>query len=344
MKLRPEQTRMFREAAEAPSVVQLQLERNRATVARIAARLQSSEPRFVITVARGSSDHAACFAKYLLETQTGHFTVSAGPSIASVYGKTMDFRDSVCLLISQSGASPDLLAMARAAREGGSFVLAMVNVGDSPLASLADEVLELHAGAETSVAATKSFIASLAATLQLVAAWKKDAALERALRGAPAKLQESWELDWSAALEPLSSSKDLYVLGRGIGLGIAYEAALKLKEVCGLHAEGFSSAEVLHGPVTIAQPRFPVLVLAQDDQALPGLRDLLGELAARDVRLITAGVEQEGALNLPFVAAHPLVEPMLRIQGFYRLANALSVRLGLDPDQPPHLKKVTATI
>lgn len=344
MKLKPEQTRMFLEAAEAPSVVELQLERNRATVARIAARLQHSNPRFVITVARGSSDHAACFAKYLVETQTGLFTVSAGPSIASVYRKTMDFRDSVCLLISQSGASPDLLAMARAAREGGSFVIAMVNVGDSPLAALADEVLELHAGTETSVAATKSFIASLAATLQLVAAWKKDTALEAALQKAPAKLQASWELDWSAALEPLSSSKDLYVLGRGVGLGIAYEAALKLKEVCGLHAEGFSSAEVLHGPVTIAQPRFPVLVLAQDDQALPGIQDLLGELAAREVRLITAGVEQAGALNLPFVAAHPLVEPMLRIQGFYRLANALSVRLGLDPDQPPHLKKVTATV
>ena len=341
--MKAEQTRMFQEAAEAPAVVQRQLERNRAAVARIAGRLRETEPRFVITVARGSSDHAACFTKYLVETQTGLFTVSAGPSIASVYERAMDFRDSVCLVISQSGASPDLLAMARAARAGGSFVIAMVNVGDSPLASLADEVLELHAGEETSVAATKSFIASLSAALQLVAAWKNDAALEQSLQEAPDKLQASWELDWSPALAPLTSSNDLYVLGRGMGLGIAYEAALKLKEVCGLHAEGFSSAEVLHGPVTIAQPRFPVLVLAQDDQALPGIRELLSDLAGREVRLITAGVTQSGALTLPFASAHPAVEPLLRIQSFYRLANALSVRLGLDPDQPPHLEKVTAT-
>lgn len=334
---------MFQEAAQAPSVVQAQLDRNRAVVSRIAGRLRQIRPRFVITVARGSSDHAACFAKYLVETKTGLFTVSAGPSIASVYKRTMDFRDSVCLLISQSGASPDLLAMAEAARKGGSLVIAMVNVADSPLAGLADEVLELHAGAETSVAATKSFIASLAAIVQLVAAWKGDGELEAAIEEAPAGLQSSWELDWSDALAPMSSSRDLYVLGRGVGLGVAYEAALKLKEVCGVHAEGFSSAEVLHGPVTIAQPDFPVLVLAQDDQAMPGISQLVDDLAGREVRLITAGVQHPAALNLPFVSAHPAVEPILRIQSFYRLANALSVRLGLDPDSPPHLKKVTAT-
>ena len=189
-------------------------------------------------------------------------------------------------------------AAASAARKGGAFVVALVNVADSPLADLADEVIELHAGAETSV----------------------------------------------AALEPLSNADDLYVLGRGLGFGVACEAALKFKEVCGLHAEGFSSAEVLHGPVTIARANFPVLVLAQNDQTLPGMRELVNQLAARDVKLITAGLSHPAAINLPAPGGHPVIEPVLRIQSFYRMANALSLRLGLNPDCPPYLQKVTSTV
>ena len=139
MHIEPTTTRMFREAAEAAGVVQRQLDCNRDVVARIAHRLKADKPPFIITVARGSSDHAAAFAKYLFETQTGLFTASAGPSVFSVYHRRMAFSNSLCILISQSGASPDLLAAASAAREAGAFVVAVVNVTDSPLASLADE-------------------------------------------------------------------------------------------------------------------------------------------------------------------------------------------------------------
>lgn len=337
-------TRMFCEAAESGQVVQTQLLKNASTVVRIARRLKAAPPPFIVTVARGSSDHAACFAKYLFETQTGLFTASAGPSIFSVYHRKMTFSNSLCLLISQSGASPDLLSAAAAAREAGAFVVAVVNVGNSPLAALADEVLELHAGPETSVAATKSFIASLSAIIQMTASWQNNRELEEALQYAPAHLQEAWDSNWDQALEPLSKSDDLYVLGRGLGLGIAYEAALKFKEVCALHAEAFSSAEVMHGPVTIARTGFPVLVLAQSDESLHGIRTLATDLAERGVKLMTAGLSVPGAIDLPSPDTHPVIEPMLRIQSFYRMANALSVNLGLDPDQPPFLKKVTETV
>ena len=337
-------TRMFSEAAEASHVVQRQVDRNAATAARIGQKLREMGPRHIVTVARGSSDHAACYIRYLIETRSGVVTASAGPSVYSVYETPMKLKDSVFLVISQSGASPDLLAVAEAARRGGAYVVALVNVADSPLSGLADEVLELHAGPETSVAATKSFIASLSAAVQMVAAWQGVDDLDTALGQAPESLRQAWVCDWSAAIEPISRSRNLYVLGRGLGLGIAYEAALKFKEVCGLHAEAFSSAEVLHGPVTIAQEAFPVLVMAQSDQTYPGVCQLVENLAERGVHLMTAGLQHAGAINLPAVSGHPVIEPLLRIQSYYRMANALSLHLGLDPDSPPFLQKVTATL
>jgi len=335
---------MFTEASEAPDTVQKQLDRNAQTVQRIGRQLKHLKPGFILTCARGSSDHAATYAKYLLEIRTGLFVASAAPSVNSVYNTQMNFSGCVCLLISQSGASPDLLSVATAARQGGAYVIALVNVADSPLANLADEVLELHAGAETSVAATKSFIASISAVIHLLTAWREEPELYRALQDAPGSLRTAWEADWSAAIEPISKTRDLFVLGRGLGLGIAYEAALKFKEVCGLHAEGLSSAEVLHGPVTIARAEFPVLVLAQNDQTLAGVQDLLNRLAQRKVSLITAGVHHDQAINLPTYRDHPAIEPMLRILSFYRMVNQLSLQLGLNPDCPPYLQKITATV
>jgi glucosamine--fructose-6-phosphate aminotransferase (isomerizing) len=300
-------TMMQKEAAEAAEVVQSQLEHNGPIVERIGSRLREIEPRLIVTCARGSSDHAATFGKYLLESSTGLFTASAAPSIHSVYERDMHFDNTLCVFISQSGASPDLLAAAEAARLGGAFVVALVNVDDSPLASLAHEVLPLRAGDEISVAATKSFIASLAALVHLASSWCADEKLEKELRGAPALLHEAWN-------------------------------------VCGLHAEAFSAAEVLHGPIAIADDNFPMLVYAQNDKTRPGIDALLETLTDRGMTVITAGVTKDGAISLPTPASHPAIEPMLRIQSFYRMANELSIRLGRNPDTPPNLKKVTATV
>ena len=337
-------TRMHAEAAQGAQVVRDQLFSNAEEMERLGERLRLLAPRAVVTCARGSSDHAATFAKYLIETRLGVLTSSAAPSVSSVYDTRPDLTNSVCLAISQSGASPDLLAAVSKAREAGAMIVALVNAKKSPLAERADHVVPLCAGVETSVAATKSFIASLAAIVHLVSCWAEDRELSEALRKAPRHLERAWSLDWNIAVERLKPATDLFVVGRGMGLGIAQEAALKLKETCGLHAEAISAAELRHGPMALVRPGFPVLVFSQNDEARAGVELLATELAARKADVMIAGSRCPGAVHLPSEPAHPVIEPMLIAQTFYRMANALSLARGLDPDRPPNLSKVTETV
>lgn len=337
-------TRMFLEAAEAGDAVARQLAANADLVVEVAATLRARPPRGVLTCARGSSDHAATFAKYLIETRLGLLTASAAPSVSSLYGGAPDRSDMLAIGISQSGKSPDILAAMHAAREGGARTLAMVNVADSPLAADADMTLPLHAGPELSVAATKSYIASLAGLLHLVARWADDAALLDAVDASPALLRDAWQCDWSAMVDRLTGARGLYVIGRGLGFGIAQEAALKFKETCGLHAEAFSAAEVRHGPMALVGPDFPLLVFRQGDETADGVDELVADVLARGGDVLVTGGSVAGAIQLPHPPAHPAVEPMLQIQSFYRAANALSLRRGYDPDRPPLLAKVTETV
>jgi glucosamine--fructose-6-phosphate aminotransferase (isomerizing) len=342
--LQPERTRMFAEAAESAAALRQQFQRNHADLLSIGAVLRKQAPRTVVTCARGSSDHAATFAKYLIETQAHVITASAAPSVSSIYLARQDLRGCLFLAISQSGRSPDLIATAEAARGAGATVIALVNAEDAPLAKIAHHTVPLCAGSERSVAATKSFITALAAIVHLVAAWTDDAALLSGLQSAPDLLDRAWELDWTAALDVLDSAQHLFVIGRGLGLGIAQEAALKCKETSGLHAEAFSSAEVLHGPQALLSPQFPALLLSQHDDTRDGVAALAADLVSRDVPVLAAGVTAPGTIVLPTLKAHPVIEPLLLIQSFYRLVNMLAVRRGHNPDQPPHLRKVTRTL
>ncbi len=337
-------TRMHIEAGQAAQAVRDQLFANAEDMERLGERLRRLAPRAVVTCARGSSDHAATFAKYLIETRLGVLTSSAAPSVSSVYDTHADLGNSVCLAISQSGASPDLLAAVGKAREAGAMVVALVNAKDSPLAQRADHVVPLCAGPETSVAATKSFIASLAAIIHLVSRWAEDRELSEEIRKAPKHLERAWNLDWSAVVEHLKTANNLFVVGRGMGLGVAQEAALKLKETCGLHAEAVSAAELRHGPMALVRPGFPALVFSQNDETRAGIEALGAELVARKADVMIAGSRCQGALHLASEPAHPVIEPMLIIQTFYRMANALSLARGLDPDRPPNLRKVTETV
>jgi glucosamine--fructose-6-phosphate aminotransferase (isomerizing) len=335
---------MYREAAQAPEAVREQLQANAARVAQLARRLRDTPPRAVVTCARGSSDHAATFARYLIETRIGLLTSSAFPSVTSVYAARPDLSGTVVLAISQSGASPDLLAAVSSARTAGARIVALVNTQDSPLAQLSDELLPLHAGAERSVAATKSYIASLAAIVHLIALWSGDAQLAAALKQTPELLARAWELDWNAAVAALTGARNLYVIGRGLGLAVAQEAALKLKETCALHAEAVSAAELRHGPMALVRPGFPLLVFAQDDESRAGVTQVASELAARGAAVLLAGTAAPRATQLPTEAAHPVIEPLLLAQSFYRMASALALARGVDPDHPPHLQKVTETV
>lgn len=343
--LRPESTLLHREAAEAADTVARQLERNDAVVRELAASLRAHAPPFVATCARGSSDHAATYAKYVIETQTGCVTASASPSVESIYAIPLRLRDALYVVISQSGASPDLLRSAAAAREAGARVVALVNAENSPLAALADTVIPLQAGPEKSVAATKSFIGSLSATLHLVAHWRGDTQLLDGLHALPGQLRQAFELDWSTLVAGLADMHDLFVLGRGYGLAAAQEAALKLKETCALHAEAFSSAEVRHGPMELVGPRLPVLLFAQQDDALAGVLATARDFRQRGAAVWAAAPGTSGAGALPIVpGAQPMLAPILAIQSFYRAVNALAIARGRDPDHPPHLAKVTETV
>ena len=347
----PSQTLMFAEASEGGAAVRRFLDHNRATLARLGDRLRANPPRSVTTCARGSSDHAATFGKYLIETLLGVPTSSAALSVSSIYAASVVAEDSLCIAISQSGRSPDLLTAVEAHKRAGAHVVALVNDEESPLAALADTLLPLKAGPEKSVAATKSYITSLAALAAIAAAWAGDDTVQAALDALPAQLEKAFALDWSAALPVLSAARNLFVIGRGYGLCVAQEAALKLKETCALHAEAFSSAEVRHGPMAIVGDGFPVLALATVDTAGEGVREVAAEFAERGAAVLLADAAGplanpsfKSAVHLPSLTTAPVLEPILLIQSFYRLANALSLARGLNPDHPPHLNKVTRTV
>jgi glucosamine--fructose-6-phosphate aminotransferase (isomerizing) len=336
---------MLRETAQAPDVVARLIDANAASCRTLGARLRESPPRFAVTCARGSSDSAATYAKYILELYLGTVVASVGPSITSVYGKRPRMSEALFIAISQSGKSPDLLTLAETARRDGALTVALVNDTDSPLAELCEIVLPLHAGPEKSVAATKSYIASLAAIMQLAAHWSGDAMLETAVRRLPDDLNDALGRDWRGALPVVGNTRSLYVIGRGPGYAAAQEAALKLKETCGIHAEALSSAELKHGPLALADTDFPVLLFSQRDEALPGLTATGQDLTARGVPVVVGGpADIAGAVLLPSAKGiHPFAQPLALIQSFYPLAEILSRQRGHNPDQPPHLSKVTET-
>jgi glucosamine--fructose-6-phosphate aminotransferase (isomerizing) len=340
-----EMTQMFREAGESPTVVTRQLLDNEAQVRELGERLHRSPPHFIMTGARGSSDHAATFAKYVFETRLGIATASAAPSVSSLYGASQNLSGVLFLAISQSGRSPDLLQQAEAARTAGATVVALVNDTDSPLAASAEFVVPLRAGEERSVAATKSYIASLTAILHVTARWNRDPRLAKALADLPTVLRTAWTQDWSEVVELLADARNLFVIGRGLGLGIAQEAALKLKETCGLHAEAFSAAEVMHGPMTLVTAGFPVLAFTQADETRAGLMRVIEEFRARGAPVLLAepGDARPGHLHVPAIG-DPACTPVLAIQSFYRVVNTLALRRGRDPDAPPNLRKVTETV
>ncbi|MGE0004350.1 MAG: SIS domain-containing protein [Parvibaculaceae bacterium] len=327
-------THMARETAEAPEAVARMLAANAAALAELGRLYAARRPSHIVTCARGSSDCAASYFKYLVEITLGLPCCSLGASVVSVYGARLALRDTLLLTISQSGRSPDILAFQAEAKRAGVPTLAVTNTENSPLAREADLCLPLCAGVERSVAATKSFIASAAMAAGLAAAASGDAGLSDALQALPEDLGKALALRWSDVEDLLARSRSSFVLGRGPSLPMAQEAALKLKETGGLHAEAYSAAEVLHGPMELVSEGFPVLVFSPRDQALATTHETATRLGEAGAHVIA-----------PDYAAtrHPLLDPISFIQTFYGSAERISRRRGRDPDRPRLLKKVTET-
>jgi glutamine---fructose-6-phosphate transaminase (isomerizing) len=335
-----QRTQMLTEACEAPDVVARQLSLNAKRAEALGAALRARDPALVVVCGRGSSDCAGLYAKYLIETRVGVMVAQMAPSVVSIYQAPLRLSKAAFIVISQSGRSPDLLAAAEAAKRAGALVITIVNDETSPLASLAEVVLPMHAGPERSVAATKSFVASLSAIAHLVACWREDGVSLAALNAAPDLLRSAVEADWSAALPIFQSAPSAIVLSRGLSFAIAQEAALKLKETCALHAEAYSAAELRHGPVAMLRQGSPVLAFRPSDASGASMAPTLAQLRDLGAAVIVAGVGEA----LPFSAASPEVEPMAFVLSLYGLASDLALLRGLNPDSPPSLRKVTETL
>ena len=340
-----EETHMRREIVEIPDAAARLLDASDGAIADAGRRLGELRPRFLTTVARGSSDHAASFLKYAVEISTGIPVASLGPSIASIYGTKLQLRDSACLSISQSGKSPDIVALARAARAGGALSIAITNTVDSPLAGICDHTLDISAGAERSVAATKTFVNSALAGLLLLAHWTGNRGLLAALRSLPGQFETAIGCDWMDVAGALADDGSLFILGRGPSHAIANEAALKFKETCAMHAEAYSTAEVMHGPLALVREDFPVLALAARDASEQSVAEAADGLAARGAAVFVTSFRAASARKLPHAATgHPLTDPLPLIVSFYSFVEAFARRRGLDPDRPPNLRKVTETL
>ena len=334
---------MASEIAEAPTAVLAQARELAAPLAALMSRLGRRSPDVVVTCARGSSAHAATFAKHLIERYLGIPVAAAAPNIASVYHRRLALKGQLFLTISQSGWSDDLIEAAAAARGAEAITAAIVNDTESPLAQTCEFVLPMAAGPESSVAATKTFIASLSASLRLVGQWSGDKDVTAACERLPARLTRAAELDWSGALPALTRASALIAIGRGPTLAIAREAALKLKETCALHAEAFSSAEFRHGPIALVADALPVLMLTPGDASAMGFADLAADLRTAGARVLTAGADRASD-GLPALAPDQAdADAICLIQSFYAFLLRLAQARGANVDRPPHLQKVTRT-
>lgn len=335
---------MLKEALSAADCVALQLENDVERYAELGRKLRTTTFNTALTVARGSSDHAANYCAYLIMARMGRIVASLPMSLVTLYKSPLVTRDTLTIAISQSGQSPDVVEPIRYFRDGGATTIALVNDIDSPLANAAEWAMPLRAGKEQSVAATKSFITSLVAGARLVAQWQNDPELTDGLAALPQALRSATEVDWSPALEVLTPARNIMVVGRGISFPIALESALKFKETSALQAEAFSGAEIKHGPMALIEDGYPLLIFATRGPTQAGLIALAAEMRTRGARVLLAAPADvaERDLTLP-TAATPDLDPIVAVQAFYVMAAHLSKARGMDPDRPRHLSKVTKT-
>ena len=335
---------MRMEIDEIPDATRRLLEHSGDQLRAAGEALRQRQPVMVATIARGSSDHAAAFLKYAIELVAGVPVASIGPSIMSIYGRELKLAGCASISISQSGKSPDIVAMTQSARRNGALSIALTNTAGSPLATSADLSIDLNAGLEQSVAATKSFVSSVVAGLAVLGHWVEDAALLDSLQKLPGTFEKAVVCDWTPVLAALKDRESLYVLGRGPALAIAQEAALKFKETCGIHAEAYSAAEVLHGPARIVEAGFPILALAARDASEAAVAEIADRLSKQGATAFATTDRVTAAQQLPFAATgHPITDALSLIVSFYGFVEMLSRHRGFDPDRPPHLKKITET-
>jgi glucosamine--fructose-6-phosphate aminotransferase (isomerizing) len=334
-------TAMAQEIREIPLATERLLAEPDA-VAAIADRIRHAVPRVVVISGRGSSGHAGTFLRYLFETRAGLLVSTFAPSVVTAYRQSIDMRDAVFVVISQSGRSPDLVTGARSARKSGALTIAIVNDVTSPVAEACELTLPVGAGPERAVAATKSVVLSMVIGGQLVAALTSDHALSEKIGQLPQRFERAIACDWSAWSGSLDSARAAFVIGRGFGLGPAREIALKVAETLRLPTLGYSAAEVRHGPLASASAETPLLVLRQTDESSGMVDDLIADLRARDLNVFSVG---DPGGTLPWIGNDdPICDAITMLLPAYATIEQAARGRGFDPDNPPHLTKITETL
>ena len=349
----PAPSRMRREIEEIPDAVDRVLAAAPEDLRAVAEAVERLRPRWVMVAARGTSDHAAVYAQYLIETHLGLPSGLAKPSVTTVYGARLAWRDGLLLAISQSGQSPDIVGVVEAAREGGALTIAITNDHPSPLAAAAEFSLRCHAGEELAIPATKTYVAELAVVASLVAAIRPDDALERGLAALPAVLRatigqtDAWlDGDGAELVRALAEGDRALLVSRGYNLATTLELALKLKETCGLFAEAYSTADFAHGPLVLAQAAVPTIGIRPDGPMGALVDETLATVAGRGgLATVIGGPEAAripGALSLPSLVPEALTPLQFVVPG-QLLVEATARARGISPDAPIGLGKVTLT-
>lgn len=338
------------EIHEQPEVLLRLLDRQTETAARIATAIRARDVRYAVIAARGTSDNAARYAQYLFGALNRLPVALATPSLFSIYCTPPQLRDALVMGISQSGQSPDIVAVLEEGQRQGAPTLAVTNDPDSPLAARADYVMPLHAGEERAVAATKTYTAQLTALALLSCSLGDDPDRLEALRRVPLAVEgvlDREELIADAA-ERYRYMETCVVLGRGYNYATAFEIALKLKELNYLIAEPYSSADFMHGPIAVIGSGFPALVVAPNGKMFDTMRDFTLELKSRGAELLIISDRQdllaEAVTPLPLPESVPeWLSPIVAIVPGQLFALHLTLTKGYDPDQPQGLQKVTIT-
>lgn len=346
-------SRMRREIEQVPRAVERVLAAAPRELEPVAAAVARRRPRWAMVAARGTSDHAAVYAQYLIETHLGLPTGLAKPSVTTVYGARLAWDGGLLLAISQSGQSPDIVGVVEAAREAGALTVAITNEHPSPLASAAEWHVRCHAGHELAIPATKTYVAELAVVASLVAAIRPDRELSDGLAALPAVLRATlsrtvaW-LDGEGrdVVRDLGRADRALLVSRGYNLATALELALKLKETCGLFAEAYSTADFAHGPLVLAQVAVPTIGIRPDGAMGLLVDETLGAVARRGgLATVIGGGEAAaipGALALPSLTPEALTPLQFVLPGQLLVESTAQAR-GINPDAPIGLGKVTLT-
>ncbi|MEK6279078.1 MAG: SIS domain-containing protein [Acidobacteriota bacterium] len=341
---------MLQEIAEQPEALSRTIQAEREKISRLGTFLKSRDVDLIVLVARGSSDNAALFGRYLLEITTGIPVSLSAPSVHTLYGARLNLKHALVIGVSQSGEGEDINQVLENARNCGAYTVGITNEPSSSMVGCVDETLLMHGGRERSVAATKTFTGQMMLFYMLASAlaekkpaWSFEAIPEfaaRSLEQQPAILE---------LVQRYVFMENCVVVGRGLAYANAYELALKLMETCYVVAERFSSADFLHGPVAMVERHFPVVLFAPPGVMLPGVKDLIKRLRElhADTLVLTSDLEAAGQCTRSVIMSKEIDEfcaPIPYIIPGQLFAALLADAKGLDPDQPRSLSKVTRTV